>query len=72
MINEEKSIKEKIISLIDQKKSFCFNAGAGSGKTHSLMETITYILNNNSKTLKKNNQKNKQKICLKSQIKKKK
>ena len=57
MINEEKNIKEKIISLIDKKQSFCFNAGAGSGKTHSLMETITYILNNNSKALKKNNQK---------------
>lgn len=57
MINEEKNIKEKIMSLIDRKQSFCFNAGAGSGKTHSLMETISYILNKNNKTLEKNNQK---------------
>ena len=31
---------DSIVSCIDEKKSFCFNSGAGSGKTYNLVKTI--------------------------------
>lgn len=47
---------DAIKKCIDEKKSFCFNAGAGSGKTYSLVQTVDYILMNYGNELKKNNQ----------------
>lgn len=47
---------ENIKHCIDDKKSFCFNAGAGSGKTYSLVQTVNYILKRYSNALKINNQ----------------
>lgn len=52
-----KSAFDSIKECIDEKKSFCFNAGAGSGKTFSLVQTIDYILKKQSVSLKNNNQK---------------
>lgn len=40
---EEKDSLKKIFDNIDKKESFIFNAGAGSGKTFSLIETLKYI-----------------------------
>lgn len=48
---------DAIKRCIEEKSSFCFNAGAGSGKTYSLVQTVDYILMNYGNELKKNNQK---------------
>jgi len=53
---KDNSLKE-IFSLIDKKKSFVLEAGAGSGKTWTLIESIKYVLKNKAEELKKNNQK---------------
>ena len=52
----DSSAIDAIKRCIDEKKSFCFNAGAGSGKTYSLVQSVDYILKNYSDALKKNNQ----------------
>lgn len=39
----EQLIQERIINHIDNFKSFQFNAGAGAGKTHALVETLKYV-----------------------------
>ena len=46
-----------IKQCINDKKSFCFNAGAGSGKTFSLVQTVDYILKEYSEEFKTNHQK---------------
>ncbi|MCB0743068.1 MAG: ATP-dependent helicase [Ignavibacteriae bacterium] len=48
---------EEIKELILDKKSFVLEAGAGSGKTYTLIQTLNYLLQNKSETLKYNNQK---------------
>jgi len=48
---------DAIKKCIDENKSFCFNAGAGSGKTYSLVQTVDYILMKYGNELKKSNQK---------------
>jgi len=48
---------DNIKKCIDENKSFCFNAGAGSGKTYSLVQTVDYILMNYGDELTKNYQK---------------
>ena len=45
-INQEQEVQQEIYNCIDNYKSFCFDAGAGAGKTYALQETITYILEN--------------------------
>lgn len=47
---------EQIYKLVDSKTNFCFNAGAGSGKTYSLIKTITHLVDQYGEQLKKNNQ----------------
>ena len=50
---------QKLISIyeaIDNHKSWCLQAGAGSGKTYSLVESIKYIVRNYGLSLKYNNQ----------------
>jgi len=39
---------DKIYACIDNKKSFLLDAGAGSGKTWSLIKTLEYIIENNA------------------------
>lgn len=34
----------RILHCLDQRKSFCLEAGAGSGKTHSLAQALTYLI----------------------------
>ena len=48
---------EEIKQLILDKKSFVLEAGAGSGKTYTLIQTLNYLLQNKSESLKYNNQK---------------
>jgi DNA helicase II / ATP-dependent DNA helicase PcrA len=38
-----REVKEKIIKCINEDTSFVLEAGAGAGKTHTLMETLNYI-----------------------------
>ncbi len=48
-LEEEIKIQEKINDCIDKAKSFCFDAGAGAGKTYALVNTIRYILQDEDK-----------------------
>lgn len=62
MISEENRKKEQDIIFelqrnIDKKESIIFNAGAGAGKTHALVECLKYIVDNYGKNLETNNQK---------------
>lgn len=53
---EEKDSLKKIFDNIDRKESFIFNAGAGSGKTFSLIETLKYICLKYGKIIGRGNQ----------------
>jgi DNA helicase-2/ATP-dependent DNA helicase PcrA len=48
---------DEIKVLIDEQKSFVLEAGAGSGKTYTLIQTINHVLQQRSDELKFNNQK---------------
>ncbi|SHE78498.1 UvrD-helicase domain-containing protein [Chryseobacterium takakiae] len=48
---------EQIIKNIDSGKSFVLEAGAGSGKTYTLIQTLNYLIENKGKDLKYNHQK---------------
>ncbi len=48
---------EELYQCIDKRESFILDAGAGSGKTWSLIESLKYIINKESETLNRNNQK---------------
>lgn len=48
---------EEIYQCIDNKESFILDAGAGSGKTWSLVESIKYVINKQGKEFRRNNQK---------------
>jgi len=47
---------EKLFSAIDDKKCFRFEAGAGAGKTYSLIKALKYIIERKSIELARNNQ----------------
>ena len=47
----------KILQCINDKKSFIVEAGAGSGKTRSLIDTLQYILERDSEYLEKHGKK---------------
>lgn len=53
----EGEIFKKICECIDNKKSMVFDAGAGSGKTYFLIQSLNYIITIYGKTLKEHNQK---------------
>ncbi len=42
-IIDENKVQEHLNTAIDKKECFVFNAGAGSGKTYALMESLRYI-----------------------------
>lgn len=48
-LKEEVKIQEKLNDCVDEAKSFCFDAGAGAGKTYALVNTIRYILQDENK-----------------------
>lgn len=48
---------EQIYQCINAKESFVLDAGAGSGKTWSLIESLKYIIKTNGESLNRNNQK---------------
>lgn len=48
---------EQISQYIEESKSFVLEAGAGSGKTYSLIQTLNYLIQNKGEELKKANQK---------------
>ena len=43
---KELEIQKSIIKHVDDFQSFRFNAGAGAGKTHALIETLKYVIVN--------------------------
>ena len=43
-------------NCLDQRDSFIFEAGAGAGKTYSLIEALRYLINRDGATLIRNNQ----------------
>lgn len=55
-ILEEKDTLDKIFKSIDKKNAFIFNAGAGAGKTFSLIESLKYICIKYGVEMGKNNQ----------------
>ena len=57
----EASIQKAIFECIDEFCSFRFNAGAGSGKTFALIETLKYILKSKLRALESQNQ---QVVCI--------
>jgi len=48
---------EDIYQCIDNRESFILDAGAGSGKTWSLVESIKYVIDKQGKEFNRNNQK---------------
>lgn len=48
---------EQISHYIEEGRSFILEAGAGSGKTYSLIQTLNYLIQNKGEELKKANQK---------------
>jgi DNA helicase-2/ATP-dependent DNA helicase PcrA len=48
---------EQISQYIEESKSFVLEAGAGSGKTYSLIQTLNYLIQNKGDELRKANQK---------------
>ena len=51
------SVEEQVFDCIKNKESFVLDAGAGSGKTWTLVQALNYILEIKSKELKNNGQK---------------
>lgn len=47
----------QITDHIENKRSFVLEAGAGSGKTYTLIETLNYLINTKGKDIKYNHQK---------------
>ncbi|CAM1364397.1 DNA helicase [Tenacibaculum litoreum] len=52
----EETLK-KIYNALDKSSSFRVEAGAGAGKTYSLIEALKYLIKSKTDTLKKNSQK---------------
>lgn len=50
-------VEEQVFECIKNKESFVLDAGAGSGKTWTLVQALNYILETKSKELKNNGQK---------------
>ncbi|MDD2815211.1 MAG: ATP-dependent helicase [Thiotrichaceae bacterium] len=57
MVSEVSEVEQKIFECIDGKKHFVLDAGAGSGKTLTLIKTLNYVIKHHGSCLLKNNQK---------------
>jgi DNA helicase II len=44
------SIADKVIKCLEKSKNFIVEAGAGAGKTHTLVEALSYLLMNHSES----------------------
>ncbi len=55
-LETEKQVQVDINSSIDNYEHIIFNAGAGAGKTHALIESLKYIIHKNGDRLKTHNQ----------------
>ena len=53
----ELDIQQNINECLDHFESFCFDAGAGAGKTYALQKSIEHILKTRGENLKLSNQK---------------
>lgn len=53
---EEKQVQAQINQAIEQCQHFVFDAGAGSGKTYALVESLNYIVKEYGQTLRVKNQ----------------
>lgn len=53
----EIDIQQQINECLDNFESFCFDAGAGAGKTYALQKSIEHILKTEGENLKSSNQK---------------
>jgi DNA helicase-2/ATP-dependent DNA helicase PcrA len=56
-LQKEKIEFDKIVSCLEEFKSFYVNAGAGSGKTYTLIQLIKYLIYNKKIKLRTNSQK---------------
>ena len=56
-IQVELDIQKMINNCLNNFESFCFDAGAGAGKTYALQKSIEHILKTEGENLKQNNQK---------------
>ena len=56
-IQVELDIQKMINNCLNNFESFCFDAGAGAGKTYALQKSIEHILRTEGENLKQNNQK---------------
>ena len=52
----ESAVAESIQECIDNKSNFILDAGAGSGKTYTLVEALKYIINQHSREYKSTGQ----------------
>lgn len=48
MVSEVNTALDEIKKCIEEKENFCLDAGAGSGKTHTLVSTINHLKNVNA------------------------
>jgi len=55
--DQELEIQKLINAYIDKNECFVFNAGAGSGKTYALTESLRHIINRHGERLNHHNQK---------------
>ncbi|EHH3647590.1 ATP-dependent helicase [Vibrio parahaemolyticus] len=60
-LTEEAGVLQLIFDALEGGRSFRFSAGAGSGKTHALIECLKYLLKKNINKLGKNSQ---QIVCI--------
>jgi DNA helicase-2/ATP-dependent DNA helicase PcrA len=56
LLETEKQVQVDINNSIDNFEHIIFNAGAGAGKTHALIESLKYIIQKNGDRLKSHNQ----------------
>ena len=56
-IQVELNIQKMINDCLNNFESFCFDAGAGAGKTYAVQKSIEHILRTEGENLKQNNQK---------------
>lgn len=53
----ESTVMEHIVKCIENKRNFILDAGAGSGKTYTLIESLKYLIDQNGKQYKSTGQK---------------